>query len=164
MRVTVCAAVFGAVAAVGVVIAVPAGAASFSPWRPPPVTTATVTQYCAQNDHDPLTLTTTTTQIPIPRSRSTLVGGRATVSGGPNGKTFSFVEFYRETPPGPTQASDSPVSYLGWAVVGTSAVLGDGGPLYLEGGTAVVDHYGQAEVISGRSIDLCAASGYPAAS
>jgi hypothetical protein len=106
---------------------------------------------------EPLTLTTTTTPINWPWA---ITIGRATISGGPNGKTLSFPLLYKVTPPAPTEPSDAPDLYAGWVVIGNAAILG-GGPLYLEGGTASINHYGGAAVNSGRSLDLCAALGYP---
>jgi hypothetical protein len=151
---------FGVVALMSVGLALPAGASTTAQWRPPAFTTQTITTYCSQSPGEPLTVTTITTQITWPW---TLTVGRATVSGGPNGKTLSFPLLYKATPPLPTEPSDNPTVYSGWAVIGNAGVLGFGGPLYLEGGTATVDHYDSAGVTSGRSLDLCAAEGYPSA-
>ena len=141
----------------------PAGSATWSPWRPPTTTTATGTTYCSQGRSEPLTITTTTKQINLPGAQSSsLTLGLAKVSGGPNGKTLSFPLFYKATPPAPTEPSDDPTLYAGWAVIGDAEILGFGGPIYLEGGTASVNHYAGAAVTSGRSLDLCVALGYPA--
>jgi hypothetical protein len=162
MRIRSFAAGLGVAAVMSMGFVLPAGA---SPTRRPPTFTAqTYTTHCSQaNDTstgEPLTVTTTTTQITWPWA---LTIGRATVSGGPNGKTLSFPLLYKATPPPPTVPSDYPTTYAGWVVIGDAGVLGDGGPIYLEGGTGSVDHYGQAGVTSGRSFDLCAALGYPPA-
>lgn len=148
----------GVIGAVVVGLAVPAGAATS--WCPPPVTT-TSTSYCSQGPSEPLTITTVTRQVTLPGgSGSTFARGLAKVSGGPNGRTFTLPLFYKATPPSPTEPSDDPTTYAGRAVIGNAEVLGFGGPIYLEGGTASVNHYGSAAVTSGPSLDLCVALGY----
>jgi hypothetical protein len=149
---------FGAIGAVIAGFALPAGASC----PPPAFTTQTTTPDCNSASSplgpEPVTLTTTVRQISFGPT-STYVG-RATVSGGPNGKTLSFALDYKETPPSPTEPPTDPTYYSGWVVIGNAEIVGYG-PLYLEGGTAGTNHYGGAYVTSGRSLDLCTALGYP---
>ncbi len=135
------------VAVMSVGLALPAGASTGSQWRPPQVTTQTSTLYCSQAPSEPLTLTTTTKTANLPWAPSSMLTvGLAKVSGGPNGRTLSFLLYYKATPPAPTEPSDDATLYAGWAVIGDAGVLGFDGPIYLEGGTASVNHYGQAAV------------------
>ena len=150
---------YGAVAT-GVAVVMPSTAFA-SPWHgdrqpthqnpSPPVlvfTTATFTTRCGDEPNPTLLQETTTTA-----NTNSGVIGIVTITA-PSGRTLRFAENYQNTiPVGTTEVTD----VTGWAILGPGAIGND--IIYLEGGTAAVNHYGVPFLISGRSLDVCKALG-----
>jgi len=120
-----------------------------NPSPPPPIfTTTTFTTRCGDEPNiTPLQETTATAQ-----EGSTTIGTVTIMA--PNGRSLRFAENYRSTPVGnPPEVTD----ITGWAILGPGAIGND--IIYLEGGTAAVNHYGVPSLISGRSLDVCQSLG-----
>ena len=96
----------------------------------------------------------TTSTVTTGSSPSTHVVG-SVVATAPDGQTLVFGDDYYEF----ANNSTDVWTVTGRGVVGPGAIGDD--PMYLEGGSAELNHYGEAFDIQGRTVNICAALGLP---